>query len=168
MRRTLATNRSMTLMPQAPGSGWTWSWKRAVVGWVLGLAVMALGLGVFGHSWINAYRLAHDGKTTTGVITKLLPEKHDGCEYAYVVNGRTYSHSEETCGASRRLGDHLEITYIAATPSVATALGKGTVLWDYIAVTLLLTSLFGFALCRRRHSNTELPYQRGFLTAGTI
>jgi len=150
-----------------PRSGWTWSWKRAAAGWALGLAVMALGLGVFGHSWIDAYRLAHDGKTTSGVITKLLPEKHDGCEYAYVVNGRTYTHSDETCGASRRLGDQLEVTYVAATPSVATALGKGTVLSDYIGFSLLLTALFGFAVGRRRNPNVELPDQKGFLPAGT-
>jgi hypothetical protein len=111
----------------------------------------------FGLGWIDAYQLAHSGKTTVATVTNLEPENHDGCQYAYTVASHTYTRSEETCGTGHQLGDRFAIIYLPGTPSVATMSSPDTALRGQILFNLLVPTLAaGVVVAGRKRRTSKL------------
>jgi hypothetical protein len=125
--------------------------------WFVMFAFMAATYNFFGLGWIDAYELAHSGKTTVATVTKLEPQNHDGCQYSYTVADNTYARSEETCGTGHQLGDRFAILYLPATPSVATKSSPGPALRGQILFNLLVPTLAaGVIGAGRRRRKDEL------------
>jgi hypothetical protein len=136
-------------------------WRNPVATWFVAFALFAVTYNVFGLGWIDAYQLAHSGKTAVATVTKLEPQNHDGCQYAYTVADHTYARSEETCGTGHQLGDRFAIVYLPATPSVATMSSPGTALRGQILFNLLVPTLAaGVVVVAGRRRRTSKPGRR--------
>lgn len=132
----------MTTSWEVTGEPANKTWGRTPVAtWFVAFALFAVTYNVFGLGWIDAYQLAHSGKTTVATVTKLEPQNHDGCQYAYTVADHTYARSEETCGTGHQLGDRFAIIYLPATPSVATMSSPSDALRGQILFNLLVPTL---------------------------
>ena len=128
--------------------------------WFVVFAFFAVTYNVFGLGWIDAYQLAHSGKTTVATVTKLEPQNHDGCQYAYKVADHTYTRSEETCGTGHQLGDRFAILYLPATPSVATMSSPDTELRNQILLNLFVPTLFAGVIGAERRRRKGKPGRR--------
>lgn len=140
-------------------------WRNPVATWFVVFALFAVTYNVFGLGWIDAYQLAHSGKTTDATVTKLEPQNHDGCQYAYTVADHTvadhtYARSEETCGTGHQLGDRFAIIYLPATPSVATMSSPGTALRGQILFNLLVPTLAAGVVGAGRRRRKGKPGRR--------
>ena len=116
-------------------------WRNPLATWFVAFALFAVTYNVFGLGWIDAYQLAHSGKITVATVTKLEPQNHDGCQYAFTVADHTYTRSEEGCGTGHQLGDRFAIIYLPTTPSVATMSSPGAALRGQILFNLLVPTL---------------------------
>ena len=97
--------------------------------------------------------LTHEGLQTTATVLRLEPNNHNGCAYAYVVQGGRYTGSDEGCGGGRKVGDPLTITYVPADPASSTSSSPADALRVAVVLNLLLSTvaavLAGLGLTRR-------------------
>lgn len=130
-------------------------WRGPVMVWVTIFLFIGLTTGdLFGAASIRNYRLATQGRMTTGTVSALELSNHGGCRYAYLVSGARYSDSESRCGSGRSIGDRLTVTYWPSDPKISTTGNASTQLRDgllpmFLAPTLL-AGVFFVAMRGRR------------------
>jgi len=112
--------------------------RAAVSVWLTIFLVMAVQYNFFNHTWLDWYRLAHNGEHTVAIVTKIEPAKHATCRFSYVVNGRGYSAEASGCGSDHSVGESIAITYLPRQPSFATPTSPTHTLTTTVALTLLV------------------------------
>lgn len=131
-------------------TGRRWSWRAALTTWPLAVVAVVVFLNVTGPGWLTLNRLVHEGLQTTATVVRLEPNNHNGCTYAYVIQGRRYTGSDEGCGGGRKVGDPLTVTYVPADPASSTSSSPGDALRVSVVLSLLLSTVIaGLRLTRR-------------------
>lgn len=129
---------------KVPQTNRRWSWQTATISWLLALVVVGLLFNVTGPGWLTLNALAHEGQQTSATVVRLEPNNHNGCAYAYVVQGHPYTGSDSLCGGGRQVGDPLPITYVAADPASSTSSSPAPA--DALRTSLIFWLLFSTVL----------------------
>ena len=83
---------------------------------VFAFAFYAIFFNLGQRNWLNLYRLSKSQSATEAKVTGLHPERHQACDFSYVIDGRTYSHLE-SCHFS--IGETTQLIYLSSDPSIA-------------------------------------------------
>ena len=137
-------------------------WRYALAVWIGVFLFINLTTGnLMAGTTLRQYRLATQGRSTTGTVTALEPSDHAGCTFVYQVAGVQYSRYEEACGHGRtpagddpQVGSVLSVTYIADDPGKATTTNAKFVFWQGIALVLGAPTLLAAVtfLAKRRYA----------------
>ena len=65
---------------------------------------------------IDLHELATSNLTTQGSVVETYPQMHSTCRYRYVVDGRSYEQTGESCG-NNTIGRQVTVYFSAADPS---------------------------------------------------
>jgi hypothetical protein len=106
-------------------------------------AVAAIFFNVLGQNVYDELRLTHSGANVVATVTKPTSD-HGGCDYRYVISGRTYRGSADGCISSPAAGQAITVRYLPSHPSVSGQLSSSTP-WAKIAINFLAPTLLAVA-----------------------
>jgi hypothetical protein len=126
-----------------------WSWRAAILAWLILALVIAAEFTLTGRGWVNTIELADHGVRVAATVVKLEPGNHGGCQYTYSVDSHSYTKSDERCGETRQVGDRILITYVPSHPAVSTADSPGGNLRNALLINTGVPTLFAIVIGRR-------------------
>ncbi len=125
------------------------------VGLVVPLAFFWILMNAMGRGFVGWSRLALDGQQAVATVTRVLPHGKRACEFAWVVEGRTYTARESGCGALG-VGGTLPILYLPTQPAVGSSRDPGAELAFEFFAPLALSLVAAFGTARRwRHADAH-------------
>jgi hypothetical protein len=90
--------------------------RRGLVVFVSLFGFYSIAINLTANNWPNLYRLAKSGAPTQATVMAIHPENHGACDFVYVIDGRSYSHSES---CHLLVGEVSPLIYLPSEPSVA-------------------------------------------------
>lgn len=165
---------------EASGDVYTWLHSTRLIRWLLsrrGAWLVAILVGAASFLDINGttgnllgaqvaadYRLATQGRTTSGTVTGIDLPNHDSCTFTYRAEGRTFSRYEQGCGAGRSVGSAIRIVYVPGHPAVAASGDPVSWFWQDLLFSYgapLSLGVFMFFGWRRFTKEQDAKYQPG-------
>jgi hypothetical protein len=139
----------------------------ALTVWLVLFAVIVVAFNRRTPDWRGWYELTENGRHAEATVTRVEPQNHATCSYAFTVNGVAYHGSEQSCaeashvaGEHTRVGDPIQITYDPSDPSVSTWGSSREQLEFALGFTLLVPILAGGFAFSAATRNPRWPRNR--------
>jgi hypothetical protein len=114
--------------------------RRGLAAFVSIFGFFSVAINLTPNNWLNLYRLAESDASTQATVTAIHPENHRTCDFAYAIDGRSFTHSE-SCHLF--VGEVSPLTYLPSEPSAAIVRSPDEELEASIFVPLGISVVFG-------------------------